>query len=90
MYNRNPAVAPYSMSQVHRAEVILGLWLKVGSVTADEAYGLINLSKRCQYWKEEYLVGIKGIDVRDAIDIDEAMFKLESQDRQRGNVTKQR
>ena len=62
MHNRNPTEAPYSMSQVHRAEVRLGLWLKVGSSTADEAYRPINLSKRRQYWKEEYPDGIKGID----------------------------
>ena len=62
VHNRNPTEAPYSMSQVHRAEVRLGLWLKVGSSTADEAYRPINLSKRRQYWKEEYPDGIKGID----------------------------
>ena len=48
-HNRNPTEAPYSISQVHRAEVRLGLWLKVGSSTADEAYCPINLSKRRQY-----------------------------------------
>ena len=46
MHNRNPTEAPYSMSQVHRAEVRLGLWLKVGSSAADEAYCPINLSLR--------------------------------------------
>ena len=62
MHNRNPIEAPYSMLQVHRAEVRMGLWLKVGSSTADDAYRPINLSKRRQYWKEEYPDGIKGIE----------------------------
>ena len=43
--NRNPAQRPYSPSQVVRAEQRLGLWLKVGSTTSNEAYRPANLQK---------------------------------------------
>lgn len=87
--NRNPDIRPYSHSQVARAEKRLGLWLKAASSTSDAAYRPINLSKRRQYWGETYPRGINGVDVRDVIDIDEAQFKLESQNRKFGQMPKQ-
>ena len=85
VHNRNPANPPYSRSQIHRAETRLGIWLKVGSTTSDMAYTPINLEKRRQYWRR--MVGVKAENV---IDIDEAMFKLQAQNRSRGKVTCQR
>ena len=43
IHNRNPAVLPYSPSQVVRAEQRLGLWLKAASTTSD-CDELINLT----------------------------------------------
>jgi hypothetical protein len=86
----NPDNQPYSDSQISRAEQRLGLWLKVGSTTSDQAYCPINLLKRRNYWKEAYLLGVRGEDTDYIIDIDEAKFKLESQDRKRGKVARQR
>jgi hypothetical protein len=44
--NMNPDNQPYSDSQISPAEQRLGLWLKVGSTTSDQAYRPINLLKR--------------------------------------------
>jgi hypothetical protein len=88
--NMNPDNQPYSGSQISRAEQRLGLWLKVGSTTSDQAYCPINLLKRRNYWREAYPLGVRGEDTDYIIDIDEAKFKLESQDHKRGKVTRQR
>jgi hypothetical protein len=88
--NMNPDNQPYSDSQISRAEQRLGLWFKVGSMTSDQAYCPINLLKRRNYWREVYPLGVRGEDTDYIIDIDEAKFKLESQDCKRGKVTRQR
>ena len=88
--NRNPTQRPYSRSQVVRAEHRLGLWLKVGSTTSNEAYRPANVERRRAYWAEDYPVGMNDQDTSSVICIDEAGFKLESQDRHRGKATKQR
>jgi hypothetical protein len=88
--NMNPDNQPYSDSQTSRAEQRLGLWLKVCSTTFDQAYCPINLLKRRNYWREAYPLGVQGEDTDYIIDIDEAKFKLESQDRKRGKVIRQR
>mmetsp|Transcript_18063 Transcript_18063/g.31107 ORF Transcript_18063/g.31107 Transcript_18063/m.31107 type:complete len:377 (+) Transcript_18063:246-1376(+) len=90
IHNRNPNNLPYSLSQIHRAEKRLGLWLKVASSTSQQAYRPINLYKRKCYWQKSYPDGIADEEISHMIDIDEALFKLESQDRKRGKVTKQR
>jgi hypothetical protein len=86
----NPDDQPYSDSQISRAEQRSGLWLKVGSTTSDQAYHPINLLKRRNYWREAYPLGVRREDTVYIIDIDEAKFKLESQDCKRGKVTWQR
>ena len=88
--NRNPAQRPYSPSQDVQAEQPLGLWLKVGSTTSNEAYRPANLQKRRAYWEEDYPVGVADQDTSSMIDIDKAGFKLESQDRKQGKATKQK
>jgi hypothetical protein len=88
--NMNPDNQPYSDSQISWAEQRLGPWLKVGSTTSDQAYRPINLLKRWNYWREAYPLGVRGEDTDYIIDIDEAKFKLESQDCKRGKVTQQR
>lgn len=86
LHNRNTAVAPYSRSQIIRAEKRLGLWLKVASSTSDEAYRPANLHKRHNYWSRQYPQGINGENTRDMIDVDEACFKVTDKDRKRGKV----
>lgn len=90
IHNMNPAIIPYSKSQVYRAEERLGLWLKVGSTTSNQAHLPINKLKRRMYWNNPYPMGIHGEDTDLIIDIDEAGYKLESQDRRRGKVTRER
>ncbi len=89
IHNRNPAVHPYSPSQIHRAEKRLGLSRKVGSTTSTEAHTPINLHKRDNYWNREFPFGVKGEETDNMIDIDECHLKLESQNRKYGKTTKQ-
>lgn len=86
--NMNPAVPPYSRSQVVRAESRLGLTNKVGSSTSDCAYLPVNLQKRKNYWELSYPDGIHGEHIDNLIDIDECNLKLQSQDRRYGKVTR--
>lgn len=88
IHNRNPINRPYSRSQICRAEVKLGLWMKVASTTSSEAYRPVNLFKRDRYWGEAYPNGVNDQDTTIMIDIDEAGFKLESKDRKRGKMPK--
>ena len=90
VHNRNPANPPYSLSQIVRAEQRLGLFQKVGSTTSDCAYIPLNQFKHDQYWGAAYPDGVMGESTRDVIDLDESCFKLESQNRKYGKVTRQR
>ena len=90
IHNRNPANPPYSNSQIYRAECRLGLSRKVGSTTSDLAYLPVNLRKRHRYWNHGYPEGVAGLSTENMIDIDEAKFKLESQNRKRGKVMRDR
>ncbi|EJK52676.1 hypothetical protein THAOC_28026 [Thalassiosira oceanica] len=90
LYNRNPANAPYSHSQIHRAEERLGLCRKVASTTSELAHLPINRMKRKNYWERPYPLGIRGMPTRKMIDIDEAAFLLEDQNRNRGKVTREK
>jgi hypothetical protein len=90
IHNRNPASPPYSNAQIFRAEVRLGLTRKVGSTTSDLAYLPENLRKRERYWNAAYPDGMAGLSTEDIIDLDEAKFKLESQNRKRGKVIRER
>ena len=90
IHNQNPTNPPYSRSQIHRAEERLGLSLKVASSTSELAYTPINLRKRDNYWHRQHPQGVDGEDTDDMIDIDEAAFGLQAQDRKRGKVTKER
>ena len=80
---------PYSQSQVYQAEKRIGLSRKVGSSTSKLAYLAINVMKRQMYWAEAPPLGVHGVDVVCMIDIDEAQFKLESQDPRYGKVVKE-
>ena len=86
VHNMNPNNLPYSKSQIVRAEQKLCLSRKVGSSTSNEAYRPINLLKRQRYWQLPYPYGVVGEDVNRVIDVDEAAFKLQSQDRKRGKT----
>ena len=88
IHNRNPANMPYSRSQICRAEVKLGLWMKVASSTSCEAYRPANLHKRDSYWREPYPAGVNDQATANMIDIDEALFKLETKDRKKGKMPK--
>ena len=85
--NRNPQLEKeHSASQLSRAEKRLELSLKVGSTTSKEAYKAINLLKREDYWFRNYPFGIADIPLESIIDLDEAKFKLTSQDRKYGKA----
>lgn len=60
----------------------------MGSSTAEFAYTPLNRLKCYNYWNQPFPHGILVVDLRCIIDIDEAQFKLESQDRKRGVVVK--
>jgi hypothetical protein len=62
----------------------------VGSTTSDCAYLPLNQFKRDQYWGAAYPLGVRGESTRDVIDLDESCFKLESQNRKYGKLTRQR
>jgi hypothetical protein len=90
VHNRNPANVPYSHSQIVRAECRLGLFSKKASSTSDCAYTPLNLHKRERYWNGTAADGgVAGESTRDVIDLDEAQFKLETQDRKYGKVSRQ-
>ena len=87
--NRN-GQEPYSKSQIHRAEERLGLTTKVGSTTSDQAYRPHVLARRHNYWQRNYPLGVNDQNTYSMIDIDEAKFKLESQNRGRGKAKRHR
>jgi hypothetical protein len=86
LFNLDPTLDPYSHSQLHRAEELLGLTRKAASTTADLAYSPINLTKRDNYWQQPPPLGMVGVATEDIIDIDEAGFKLEHQNRRYGKT----
>jgi hypothetical protein len=90
VHNQNPANPPYSQSQVIRAEQRLGLIRKATSTTSDCAYFQLKLFKRQQYWHAEYPDGTLGKSTRDVIDLDESNYKLETQNRKFGKVTREK
>ena len=90
VHNQNPANPPYSQSQVVRAEQRLGLIRKAASTTSDCAYFQLNLFKRQQYWHAAYPDGTLNESTRDVIDLDESNYKLETQNRKFGKVTREK
>lgn len=87
--NRFPNIAPYSKSQISRAETRLGLTRKAASKTSQDAFKPINLAKRKMYWESAFPSGVADLSTTDIIDIDEARFKLESADRSYGKVARE-
>ena len=74
-----------------RAECRLGLFTKKGSSTSDCAYLPINLHKRERHWHGTAADGgVVGESTRDVLDLDEAQFKLETQDRKFRKVSGQK
>jgi hypothetical protein len=86
LYNIDPTNDPYSNSQVHRAEKLLGLKRKAASTTADLAFLPQNMTLREYYWTEPPPLGMRGVPIADIIDIDEAGFFLEHSDRKFGKT----
>lgn len=86
LFNRNPDVAPYSASQLSRAEKKLDLTTVAASTTANAAYLPINQEKRRMYWGEAYPLGIADVDLADIIDLDEMGLFLESTNRKFGKT----
>ena len=84
LFDLDPTKEPYSDSQVHRAECLLGLKRKAASTTADLAFLPVNLQKREFYWTLPPPLGMSGVPIADIIDIDEAGFFLEHSDRRHG------
>ena len=90
VHNQNPANPPYSQSQIYRAERRLRLVRKAASTTSDCAYFEANLFKRQQYWHAQFPDGLQGESTRDIIDLDESNYKLETQNRKFGKVTREK
>ena len=90
VHNQNPANPPYSQSQISRAERRLGLFCKAASTTSDCAYFVANLFKRQQYWHAQFPDGLQGENTRDIIDLDKSNYKLETQNRKFGKVTREK
>ena len=86
LFNLDPMIDPYSHSQPHRAEELLGLTRKAASTTADLTYSPINLTKRDNYWQQPPSLGMVGVATADIIDIDKAGFKLEHQNQSYGKT----
>ena len=86
LFNRNPDIAPYSASQLSRAEKRLDLTTVATSTTANSAYLPINLEMRRVYWGEAYPFGIADVDIADVIDLDEMGLFLESTNRKFGKT----
>jgi transposase len=88
LHNRRPNVAPYSPSQINRAEKLLGLSRKAASTTADSAYLPINLQKRDIYWGSQHPYGMAGVDTRSVLDIDESGYEVEATNRKFGKTVR--
>ena len=61
--------------------------MKVGSTTSKEAYKPINLLKQEDYWFSNYPIGITNRNTDNIVGIDEAHYKLTSQDCKYGKLT---
>ncbi len=90
VHNQNPANPPYSQSQVIRVEQRLGLIHKATSTTSNCAYFKLKLFKHQQYWHAEYPDGTLGKSTRDVIDLNKSNYKLETQNRKFGKVTREK
>ena len=88
IFNRNPTVAPYSDSQIHRAEDLLQLTRKAASTTSDKAWSEENLVRRHNYWNCDYPMGIADSETRNMIDIDELGIFLELTNRKFGKAVR--
>lgn len=80
--------APYSDSQICRAESLIGLSRKAASTTSFDAYLPVNLMKRHLYFNAAYPGGIADIDPRNVIDCDEMGLEIEHQNRSFGKSAK--
>ncbi len=84
---RQNEVPLYSISQICRAEKLLGLSNKVGSTTCVRAYLPINLAKRQMYFSRGEPFGILNTPIQDVLDLDEMGVKVESGNRKYGKST---
>ncbi len=80
LFHVDPTKEPFSYSQAHHVEYLLGLRRKATSTTAVLAFLPVNLQKRKFYWTLPPPLGMRGVDIVDVIDIDEAGFFLEHLD----------
>ena len=90
VHNQNPVNPLYWQSQIIRAEQRLRLVCKAASTTSDCAYFVANLFKRQQYWHAQFPDGLQGESTRDIINLDESNYKLETQNRKFGRVTREK
>ncbi len=76
LYNIDPTKDPYSGSQVHQAEQLLGLKRKATSTTANLAFLPVNLQKCELYWTLPPPLGMRGVSLEDIVDVDELVSCL--------------
>jgi hypothetical protein len=90
IHNHNLANPLYSQFQISWAALWLGLFWKAASSTSDLAYSLANLFKHYKYWNQAFHDGIARESTRDLIDINESGYRLNSQNRSFGKVTREK
>jgi hypothetical protein len=90
VHNCNPVNPPYSQSQIYCVELRLGLFWKAASTTSNLADSPVNLFKRHEYWSQAFPDGVAGESTRDLIDIDESGYRLNSQNRSFGKVSREK
>ena len=81
---QNPTFLPYSDSQIARAQNRIHLTRKRCSTTAYQALQPRNLQWRTNYWNMNYPFGIRNINPRFVIDIDEASGSVDGANRSCG------
>jgi len=86
LFNVDPNNDPFSSSQVHLAEKLLGLKRKAASTMADFAFLPWNMALHEYYWTHPPPLGMRGVPIVDIIEIEEAGFFLEHSDRKFGKT----
>ncbi len=76
--NMDLTIAPFSTSEIVRAEHILDLRRKASSTTCERGYWQMNLHKRGMFWLWNYPFGGVNINTSDMKDMDECGLKIEN------------
>ena len=86
LFNVDPTNDPFSSSQVHRAEKLLGLKWKATFSMTDIAFLPWNMALHEYYWMHPLPLGMRSAPFADIINMDEAGLFLEHSDRKFGKT----